>query len=348
MATFQLPDTYSVQETINSTNKNGMCFPTLQQIAQLLPMDTKVILSPEQRMATYPKSFNPPSSESSEAVSENTQSSDGASSSVSSSKGRNERRPTISSRRRQVDARQDPSHNANLIFAPRPYESVCAERAYLTSSLLLQSARAADLMRQYSLAEAGHQGLGAGKERRRLRKHLRLLQPKMIEVAEQQRAICNRLGELYAEIQSREALTLPGYQGPSFMNDQVPESPSVYSAMSPYGISTPQSMPLSPTSPVFVPQGYLKDFPFPTDPPSSQQEPTDAGRLLETVVEEGEEVVRNLEFSSELSCESGDEEVVMDTDDMDFDSTSWCASGSGATRSRRHSLPYIQTAWPET
>ncbi|KAH7143824.1 hypothetical protein EDB81DRAFT_508258 [Dactylonectria macrodidyma] len=314
-------------------------FPTLQQIVQLVPMDAKLTPPLEQRMATYPMSFNPPSSESSEAVSENTQSPDGASSSVSSGKGRNGRRPSGSSRRRHVDTRQDPFNNANLVFSPRSYEIVCAERAYLTSSLQLQTARAADLMRQYSLAEARHQGLGAGKARRRLRKHLRALQPKMIEVAEQQRAICNRLGELYVEIQSREVLTLSGYQGPSFVDDQVPESPSAHSTMSSYGMSTPQSTPLSPTSPVFVPQGYLKDFPFPSDPPPSQQEPTDLGASLETVVEEGEEAVCNHDFNSELSCESGDDDAVMDTDDTDCDSTSWCNPGSGAARSRRLSLP---------
>ncbi|KAF7555756.1 hypothetical protein G7Z17_g1887 [Cylindrodendrum hubeiense] len=323
-----------------------LILPSLQHMVQHLPMDARITPPPEQTNAAYPTTLCA-TSESSEAIPETTKSPAGAAPSDPLVKGRNKRRSSGSGCRRQVETNHHSSSNANLIFSPRPYESMYAERAYLTSSLQIQTSNAADLMRQYSLAEARDKSLEAGKERRQLRKYLRLLRSKIIGTAEQQKTIYSRLGELYVEIQSREAWTLSGYQGASFMDGLVPESPSAYSTISSYDISTPTT-PLNATSPVFVPQGYFDDFPYPLDHSLCKQEPVDAGRSLDTVVEEGEELVLDPEFNFELSYDGVNTEVAAESDDAGCDVLPWFDVGFKATRSRRLSLPYIQTAWPET
>lgn len=321
-------------------------FPTVQHAVQLLPMDARITPPPDQKNVVYSTMFGAPPSESSEAMSEATQSSDGSTPSGPSGKGRNERRSSGPARGRQADTTQDHSSSASLVFSPRPYESMYAERAYLTSSLQLQTSRAADLIRKYSLAEARHQHLEAGKERRRLRKHLRFLRSKIIEAAEQQKTVYSRLGELHVEIQSRETWILSGYQGSSFVDITIPESPLVYSTMSSYDLSTPTT-PLDATSPAFVPRAYFgDDVLYPLDPSPCQKEPKAAGRSLDTVVEESDELLPNPEFS-DISYECGNGEVDMEMNDADSESA-WLDDCFKATRSRRLSLPYIQTAWPET
>lgn len=344
---FYLSDHLQVKDTNNTLQTNmEYIFPTVQHAVQLLPMDPRITPPPDQKNAVYSTIFGAPPSESSEAMSEATQSSDGSTPSGPSGKGRNERRSSGPTRGRQADTTQHHSSSASLVFSPRPYKTMYAERAYLTSSLQLQTSRSADLIRKYSFAEARHQHLEAGKERRRLRKHLRFLRSKMIEAAEQQKTVYSRLGELHVEIQSREAWILSGYQGSSFMDITIPESPSVYSTMSSYDLSTPTT-PLDATSPAFVPQGYFgDDVMYPLDPLPCQKEPKGASRSLDTVVEESDELLPKPELN-DISSECGNGEVDVEMNDTDSESA-WLDDCFKVTRSRRLSLPYIQTAWPET
>ncbi|KAK7415292.1 hypothetical protein QQZ08_012390 [Neonectria magnoliae] len=317
-------------------------FPTLQNIAHLLPVDARITPPPEKMEVTLSTALScAPPSESSESVSETAQSSNGATTANSSATKRHRKRPSISRSRSDITHGVFPNNNS--VFSPRPCENPYTERAYLSASLQLQSAKAADFMREYSMAEAQHQNLGAGKERRRLRKYLGLLRFKINQAVEQERAILARLGELYVEIQSLENWAWAGGHGPSFADGSLSEAPSVYTAMSPisYDMSTPIS-PLNATSPEFVPQGYFEGHQqLPDTQLGQQEEPADASMTLDTVMEEGEEPSCN----HELSHDYVDDEVVQKTDDADHDSMPWFDAGF---RTRRLSLPCIQTAWPET
>ncbi|KAK7420071.1 hypothetical protein QQX98_002933 [Neonectria punicea] len=305
-------------------------------------MDARITPPPEEMEVTLPTTLNcAPPSESSETVSETTQSSDRAITTSPSAPKRHRKRPPISRSRSDITHGVFPNNNS--VFSPRPCENPYTERAYLSASLQLQSSKAADFMREYFMAEAQHQNLGAGKDRRRLRKHLGLLRYKINQAVEQERTILARLGELYVEIQSRENWAWVGGHGPSFADGSIPEAPSVYTAMSPIScdMSTPIS-PLNATSPEFVPHGYFEGYQqLPDTQGGQQEEPADVSMTLDTVMEEGEEPLCN----HELSHDYVDGEAVQKTDDADHDSMPWFDAGF---RARRLSLPCIQTAWPET
>ncbi|OAA58307.1 hypothetical protein ISF_06846 [Cordyceps fumosorosea ARSEF 2679] len=92
----------------------------------------------------------------------------------------------------------------HCLLAPRPYEEIYHEQAYLSAHLQQKMQRVEGLIREYSAAQA-QLSLGAeGKTRRRLRKLLNLLRCKLEEASEQERAIFGRLGELYMEQSSRD------------------------------------------------------------------------------------------------------------------------------------------------
>ncbi|KPM46130.1 hypothetical protein AK830_g465 [Neonectria ditissima] len=317
-------------------------FPTNQKITYPLPMDARITPPPEKMEVTYPSTLScAPPSESSETISETTQSSDGATTASPPSKKHHRKRPSVSRSRSDNTQGLIPNNN-NPIFSPRPYENLYTERAYLSASLQLQADRAADLMKQYSLAEAQHQNLEAGKERRRLRKYLGLLRSKINQAVEQERAIFVRLGELYVELQSRENWAWTGSHGTSFMGGSIPATPSVYSAMSPISCTMPTpTTPLNATSAEFIPQSYFGDDQQLSDPPWCQKEAAEAGRALDTVVEEGEEPLCNHDVSHEYI----DGEEIQMAGDADYDAMPWIDAGF---RARRLSLPSIQTAWPET
>lgn len=93
---------------------------------------------------------------------------------------------------------------AHCLLAPRPYEEIYHEQAYLATHLQQKTQRIEGLIREYSAAQA-QLGRGAeGKTRRRLRKLQNLLRCKLDEASEQERAIFCRMGELYLEQTSRD------------------------------------------------------------------------------------------------------------------------------------------------
>ncbi|KAM4058980.1 hypothetical protein HRG_008145 [Hirsutella rhossiliensis] len=94
---------------------------------------------------------------------------------------------------------------SDAIFRPRPYEEIYAEQAYLATSLQVQSSKANELLRQYSLLEEELENMTASKQRRRLRKRLNLVRSQLTGAAEQEKAIFIRLSEVYMEVHSRDA-----------------------------------------------------------------------------------------------------------------------------------------------
>lgn len=114
--------------------------------------------------------------------------------------------PTPSPQRQRTNKKKRPHPTSppqqGAVLAPRPAQDLLVERAYLVGSLAAQGARAAELIRRLSVAEqVAAEGEGG---RRRLRKRIALLQGKIAAVAEQEKAVIVRLGELYVEMQSRE------------------------------------------------------------------------------------------------------------------------------------------------
>lgn len=104
---------------------------------------------------------------------------------------------------------RDPASSRDIVFSPRPFEDLHAERLYLSSSLHKQTLHAEGLIRDYSSAQrqlqAYEDGNTYGKARRHLKKQLNLLKLKILKVGNQERAIGSRLGEVGVELQSREA-----------------------------------------------------------------------------------------------------------------------------------------------
>lgn len=98
-----------------------------------------------------------------------------------------------------------PWFRAKCLLAPRSYEDIYHERAYLAAYAQQKTLRIASLINEYSETQTQLDSGVQGKTRRRLRKLLNLLRCKMDEASEQQRAIFSRLSELYMELSSREA-----------------------------------------------------------------------------------------------------------------------------------------------
>lgn len=92
----------------------------------------------------------------------------------------------------------------HCLLAPRPYEDIYHERAYLSTYLQQKTRRIEGIIKEYSQTQAELQAGAEGQTRRRLRKLLNLLRCKLDEASEQERFIFSRLGELYMELNSRD------------------------------------------------------------------------------------------------------------------------------------------------
>ncbi|PTB64830.1 hypothetical protein BBK36DRAFT_1160991 [Trichoderma citrinoviride] len=168
----------------------------------------------------------------------------------------------------------------NILFHPRSYEEIYAERAYLTASLQAYSLRAIEMIHQYSLIEEELQARDhVGKERRKLRKQMSFIKVKLSEASRQEKAIVLRLSELHMEQLGRDAW------------DQVQQRRAFYSKFSPRTAkpsSRSPEKPLSADSKEFVPSAtQLDSSPARAHSCASELE----SRTLDTVDEgnEGEE-----------------------------------------------------------
>ncbi|KAM5345286.1 hypothetical protein ACJ41O_011148 [Fusarium nematophilum] len=331
-------------------------FSTIHNLVQLPPIDARITPPPEELNIVIPKPETCPPLPGSPRSMPDTPRPD-VSSAASLSIPKKQRRPSGSrSRPPRVDVRQQPSTNNSHVFSPRPYENLYAEQAYLAASLLQQSARAADMMRQYSAVDSQLQSLDGDKGRRRLRKQLGLLRSRINAAVEQQQAIFIRLGEVFVEIQSREAQAAHN-QAWSIESPSV-GTPSVYSAMSPmsYGPPTPTT-PLNGASMGLIPEGYFGDYQQFVGPSFCQQEPgAETNYGLETVHEAGEDLPCGPNSGGCESLESDTTPAAPATADAPVPEATECgadimdALGDARVmgiRERRLSLPCLQNAWPE-
>ncbi|KAH6890602.1 hypothetical protein B0T10DRAFT_323957 [Thelonectria olida] len=307
-------------------------FPTYQQLVHLLPMDARITPPPDETMASSPKTADFPPSESSEA----TMSSAGPVTPFTS-KPKPRRHSSFPSTSSRGDSKQTFFSASNILQAP-PIESLYTQRSYLAIELQKQASRAASLVRQYVQADARHQTLEAGNDRRKLRKHLSLLKAKINEAVDQERVIFNRLGELYVEIQSRETWVMAGFQAQYLMDGSMPPTPSAYSSMSPisYEVTSPTT-PLNASSPEFIPMSYFEDA---CRPSISRTETTYSEGTLETVEEEVELPPCS---TTQYQCPGGYSGEVMETVEVE---DGWAGARLKAASARRLSLPYIQAPWP--
>ncbi|KAF5657074.1 hypothetical protein FHETE_10657 [Fusarium heterosporum] len=267
---------------------------------------------------------------------------------ISSSSQRKKRRRRSSSSKggsSKTNSKQQTQVNSNLLFSPRPFESLYIERAYLATSLQQRADQAAQLMRQHCMVESQLQNFAGDNGRRKLRKQLSLLKSRINQAAEQERAIFSRLGELYVEIQSRE----------TWAQAWTVDSPSVSTPLyfSPTSCSflTPTS-PIGGTSADFTPMSYFGDF-HQVSEPAYSQEPSMYG--LETVDEAGEDLPYD-PISCDQSVEAETTPATPVAVGVPFAKKKDCGSELGkgldddrcmAVRERRLSLPCLHNAWPE-
>ncbi|KAL7961244.1 hypothetical protein V8C34DRAFT_24312 [Trichoderma compactum] len=184
----------------------------------------------------------------------------------------------------------------NLMFHPRSYEEIYAERAYLTTSLHVYSVKVMELINQYALIEEVLQAKEhPGKERRKLRKQMSFFKVKLSEATRQEKAIVMRLTELHMEQLARDAW------------DQIQQRRMLYSKFSSDAAmpSTSLETPLSATSKEFVPS---------TGPPVRAQccaLEVEKSWTLDTVVEAKEEEEDDDESLKEDDILNDDEEEVV-------------------------------------
>ena len=198
-------------------------------------------------------------------------------------------------------------------------------------------------MTYFSSVEAHLQCLETGKGRRQLRKQLSLLKSKINEAVDQEKAIFNRLGELYVEIQSRETWAQASHTRSNSWDNYSMGTPSAYSAMSPLscGMPTPTT-PLNAMSAEFIPAGHFAAW-QPSEVSPCQDEEFEVLAGLETVDEAGEEVL----CSSDMPYEYSDaEEAEVEVDECQRRRMS-CDTSIAPMQERRLSLPCLQTGWPE-
>ncbi|RFU77515.1 hypothetical protein TARUN_4729 [Trichoderma arundinaceum] len=162
----------------------------------------------------------------------------------------------------------------NLMFHPRSYEEIYAERAYLTSSLQMYSIKAVELIHQYSLIEEELQAKDhIGKQRRKLGKQMSFIKVKLSEASRQEKAIIIRLSELQMEQLGRDTW------------EQVQQRRMFYASLSSGAVMPPSTSPETPlnaSSMEFVPSDAHKQHTMPE---------MERYNVLDTVVEakEGEE-----------------------------------------------------------
>lgn len=263
--------------------------------------------------------------------------------------------PKTPTRHRLSRSQTDPSAPSNhrrssslstldLVFSPRPFEPLFAERAYLTTSLELLSSKRAALIAHYSATQDQlDHSEPSPRQRRRLRKRLSLLRCKIGGAAEQQKTLFVRLGEVFVELESREAWSVAQHQHPgSFSPADTPASPGPESpSHASLSLSTP-STPLKATSPDFIPRTEAMN---PITPASGRGAEADEGQgspasaLLETVDEAGEDFSgHGLGYEYQLA--DGDAKLRPGRR-LSLDGHAMLLA------EKRLSVPNLQTAWPE-
>lgn len=253
------------------------------------------------------------------------------------------------------------SISLDLIFTPRPFEIILAERAYLISSLHHQTMQSRQLIGEYSAYQQQFDSPEThGKPRRRLRKKLGHLRTQLDMAAAQEKAIFMRLGEVYTELQSHAAWSEAAlwriplqqqHQEPSYAGN--PEEGYFAGYGNPFERQEPYrdtlNTPLDPTSPVFVPGQPIYAA---SDSSSAVRFTSDLSNssALETVDETSEE---DCSFDHVVEdVESQDGECDYDTDDDVYINTG-CERRTSydesalSPREKRLSLPSLQTLWPE-
>ncbi|KAJ6787012.1 hypothetical protein PWT90_08403 [Aphanocladium album] len=190
-----------------------------------------------------------------------------------------------------------PVSGAQCLLTPRPYEEIYHERAYLTTNLEQKTKRIDGLIREYSETEAQLNAGAEGKTRRKLRKLLHLLRCKLDEASEQERAIFSRMGELYMELNSRDAWETTRVKRSSAQpaasraetagEDHVattPVTPCPSFASSEWSVASTSAL----ASPVSVSNSSFSDAQFRRCSDASVVPRSVASEYLETVPEEAE------------------------------------------------------------
>lgn len=232
--------------------------------------------------------------------------------------------------------------SSSPIFNPRPYEAIFAETAYLTAALQQQLAQAADLISRYTLAEVQLQTGGVtGKRRRRLRKQLNQLKLQMLEAAQQEKALCVRLSELYMEQQSRDTW--------SRMHGQyMPEAGD--------GLPVPLAIPIASTavllnaeSPEFVPSEVRFESGDCYQRGVVSEKSSFSNTQLEAVEEEAEQNELDDSQVGKLLCNHGLKfEYQCPVEESGFAKvTEYCKETAVLHRDRRRSVPNLRSLWPE-
>ncbi|KAL6901426.1 hypothetical protein GGI43DRAFT_356500 [Trichoderma evansii] len=202
-------------------------------------------------------------------------------------------------------SKRNPKHATptwNLMFQPRSYEEIYAERAYLTASLQIHSLTSIELIHQYSLIEEElHAEEHIGKQRRKLRKRMSFIKVKLAEAARQEKAIIVRLGELQMEQLGRDTW------------DQVQQRRMFYSLKP---SSTPRTTPLNANSEEIVPSNIQSvDLPAHVQPYSSE---IDKPGVLDTVAEVQEEEEADVDGISSNSEKEAELKLETDTESEDL------------------------------
>ncbi|KAK1999081.1 hypothetical protein LX36DRAFT_680601 [Colletotrichum falcatum] len=138
------------------------------------------------------------------------------------------------------------------------FEHLYTEKAYLTASLENQGDREVGLMRKLSLLQEKIDNGLPYDERRRSKRKAALLKSRIMEVAEQKKAILLRLGDIYVELQSRE--TWMHIQSELYEQRCPPwwstDPPSVGFVTTPSDITSMMPTPLDAASPTFFTTSY--------------------------------------------------------------------------------------------
>ncbi|XWX01255.1 hypothetical protein V2A60_009281 [Cordyceps javanica] len=270
------------------------------------------------------------------------------------------------------------SSRVHGILAPRPYEDIYTEQAYLSKLLHERAQRIDGIITEYSAAQVQLNRGAKGKIRRRLRKLQSLLRRKLDEVSGQQSAILSRMGEVYIEQSSRDAWERVRAIPVCMIRDVIPtesadeecsvaqSTPCPSFTLSDYSASS-SAAPVPPVytvepvdtyagippyhdqhvAPQCPPPEYLETVPEEADEavqaPASRQEQAGedegAGRCESC---KGEPEIGTLEYSY-VQCETpeeADEGSESDHDETDGETPS-------KIRLNRFSLPVMQFTWPD-
>jgi hypothetical protein len=238
---------------------------------------------------------------------------------------------------------------SSVVFSPRPYEPLFAERAYLSNSLEELSTKRLEMMGQYSTAaQELEEVCENAKQRRRLRKRLSLLRSKINQVVEQEKSLFLRLGELHLELESRDAWAMTQHHAPSSHSIGGSDTTSSQCSSSPMqgsmGISGPTT-PLHATSPEFLPGQNSAEMQLgrASFPRSESASSSDVLKLA-TVEEAGEESSSN----HGLGYEYKDGEYTITSEERPpLRRRTSFGSKETTPPQRRMSLPNLHSLWPE-